>query len=228
REPRARTWLPGAPAPATWRGMRDHFSRGAGTLNRSRSYDASTLLKEARMRLSTALVALPVIALTAVPMVVAAETTRTLRAELSPDALGHFVVENLAGTMRVVPGTGPTVVAVATLHAEDDDRAKAMTIEQVTGKQGVPTLRVIYPIEHGDTIRYPGKGSVKGALERMFGGSSTTTEYGGQRVKISDGHGILMYADVEVQVPRHLVDATFRNVVGLIEGHDLDGKILFD
>ena len=48
-----------------------------------------TLLKEERMRLSAALVALPVIALTAVPMAAAAETTRTVRADLSPDALGH-------------------------------------------------------------------------------------------------------------------------------------------
>jgi len=180
------------------------------------------------MRRSSALLALPFVGLMAAPPAAAAEATRTVRAELSRDALGHFVVENLAGTMRVVPGTGPTVVAVATLHAEDDDRAKAMAIEQVTGKLGVPTLRVIYPIDHGDTIRYPGPGAVKGTLARMFGGSSTTTEYAGRRVKISDGHGILMYADVEVQVPRHLVDATFRNVVGLLEGHDLDGKILFD
>ena len=180
------------------------------------------------MRLSTALVALPVIALTAVPMVVAAETTRTLRAELSPDALGHFVVENLAGTMRVVPGSGPSVVAVATIHAEDDDLAKAMKVEQVAGKLGVPTLRVIYPLDRGNTIRYPGRGSDAGILGKLFGDFNSSMEYDGQRVKVSGNHGVLLYADVEVQVPRHLENATFRNLVGLLEGHDVEGKILFD
>jgi len=123
-----------------------------------------TLFKEERMRLSAALLTLPVLALTAAPMAVAAETTRTVRAELSPDALGHFVVENLAGTMRVVPGSGPSVVAVATIHAEDDDLAKAMRVEQVAGKLGVPTLRVIYPLDRESTIRYPGRGSNSGII----------------------------------------------------------------
>src|SRR2546425_3021195 len=99
------------------------------------------------MRLSAALLALPVLALTAVPMAVAAETTRTARAELSSDAIGHFAVENLAGTMRVVPGSGPAVVVVATIHAENDDLAEAMKLEQGAGKLGVPTLRVIYPLD---------------------------------------------------------------------------------
>src|SRR5213596_2837220 len=58
-------------------------------------------------------------------------------------------------TMRGVPGSGPSVVAVATIHAEDDDLAKAMKVEQVAGKLGVPTLRVIYPLDRGNTIRYP-------------------------------------------------------------------------
>ena len=124
-------------------------------------------------------------------MVVAAETTRTLRAELSPDALGHFVVENLAGTMRVVPGSGPSVVAVATIHAEDDDLAKAMKVEQVAGKLGVPTLRVIYPLDRGNTIRYPGRGSDAGILGKLFGDFNSSMEYDGQRVKVSSNHGVL-------------------------------------
>src|SRR2546425_11996826 len=91
------------------------------------------------MRLSAALLALPVVALTSVPMAVAAETTRSVRAELSPDALGHFVVENLAGTMRVVPGSGPSVVAAATIHAQDDDLAKTKKVEQDARQLRVPT-----------------------------------------------------------------------------------------
>ena len=182
------------------------------------------------MRLKTALLALPVIALVAVGPEVSAETTRTLRVELSADAINHFAVENLAGAMRVAPGSGPSVVAVATVHAENDDLANAMKFEQVAGKTGVPTLRMRYPLDREGTIRYPGSGSgSRGVLESILGGSSTRIEYDGHKVKISDGQGVLLYADIEVQVPRRrLSDATFRNLVGPLEGHDVEGTILFD
>ena len=180
------------------------------------------------MRLSAALLTFPLIGLLAAAPAASAETTRTARVELSSGALGHFAVENLAGTMRVGPGSGPSVVAVATIHAENDDLANAMKFEQVTGKLGVPTLRVIYPLDSEDTIRYPGRGSEPGIMGKLFGGFNTTTEYDGHRVKVSGSRGVLLYADVEVQVPRHLDNATFRNLVGFLEGHDLEGKILFD
>jgi hypothetical protein len=157
-----------------------------------------------------------------------AETTRTVRAELSADALQRFAVENLAGAMRVTAGTGRTVVAVATVHAESDELAKGVTFEQVPGKTGVPTLRVRYPLDREDVLRYPGRGKGAGVLGEMFGGSSTNAEYDGHRVKVSDTRGVLLYADVEVQVPRHLDDATFRNLVGSLEAKGLEGTIRFD
>jgi len=180
------------------------------------------------MRLKAAALALPVIVLVATAPGITAEVTRTLRVELSPDALQHFAVENLAGTMRVTTGTVRTVVAVATVHAESDDLAKAVTFEQVMGKTGVPTLRVRYPLDSERTLRYPGRGSRGDLLGSIFGGSSTSAEYDDHRVKISDTKGVLLYADVEVQVPRHLADATFRNLVGFLEAKDLEGKIRFD
>ncbi|MEK7799927.1 MAG: DUF4097 family beta strand repeat-containing protein, partial [Acidobacteriota bacterium] len=65
--------------------------------------------------------------------------------------------------------------------------------------------------------------------ESIFGGSSTRIDYDGHKVKISDTQGVLLYADIEVQVPRQrLSDATFRNHVGPLEGHDVEGKIRFD
>ena len=182
------------------------------------------------MRLPAALLALPVIALAVPAPEISAATTRTLRVELPADAAGLFAIENLAGTMRVAPGPGPAVVAVATIHAENDDLANAMKFERVAGKQGVPTLRVRYPLDREGTIRYPGGGSGGcGVLESLFGGSSSRTEYDGHKVKISDSQGVLLYADVDVQVPRQrLADATFRNHVGPLEGHDVGGKITFD
>ncbi len=181
------------------------------------------------MRLSSALLALPVIALAVPAPEISAETTRTLRVELSAEAIGRFAIENLAGVMRVTPGSGPAVVAIATIHAENDDLANAMKFEQVAGKLGVPTLRVRYPLDREGTIRYPGSGPDSGGLlNKMFGGYGSSTEYDGHKVRISGSNGVLLYADIEVQVPKKLADATFRNHVGLLEGHDVEGKIVFD
>jgi len=161
----------------------------------------------------------------------AAETTRTLKLELSASAGARFVVENLAGTMRVVPGAGDKVTATATIHAEDAEAAAAMEFVQVVGEEGSPTLRVVYPLSRYGKIRYPGEESDEGFgsfVSDLFGGSNTTTKYAGEKVRISTSSGTLLYADVEVQLPRHSVEAIFRNLVGKLSGENLDGKIKFD
>ncbi len=165
--------------------------------------------------------------LAALPLpLLAADHTATLRLELDPR--GRFAVENLAGTMTVVPTGGSRVVAVATVHAESDALLRSLRFEQVKGDHGVPTLRVIYPIDDHDTFRYPGSGEGGGFLSRMFGGgSNTTTKYAGRRVRVSGDRGVTLYADVEVQVPAR-ADATFRNVVGRITAERLEGKLSFD
>src|SRR5882672_418147 len=182
------------------------------------------------MRLSPAVLALSVLALALPAPDVSAETTRTIRLELPAEDAGHFAVENLAGTMRVAPGTGPVLVAIATIHAEDDDLANAMKFERVLDERGVPTLRVRYPLDREGTIRYPARGTRDlGIVGGFFGGSSTRTEYDEHKVKVSESQGVLLYADVEVQVPRQpLAHATFKNHVGPLEGHDVEGKIVFD
>ena len=159
----------------------------------------------------------------------AGEFTRTLRVELSADVTRPFAVENLAGTMRVVSGSGETVVAVATVHAEIDAHADAMRFEKVTGEDGMPTLRVRYPLDEIGTIRYPRGGGDGGWLSRLFSGSNwTSTRYDGARVKVRSGKGDLLYADVEVQLPRRVVEATFRNHVGLLRGENIEGTLTFD
>ncbi len=88
-----------------------------------------------------------------------------------------------------------------------------------------------YPYARSTKFRYPG---APGAAEeppwwvRAFGGSSTSTEYDGHRVKVSGDAGVLAYADLEIQLPRGSITAVFRNLVGRIEGRDVEGSLLFD
>lgn len=145
-----------------------------------------------------------------------AEVTRTLRAELSGSPAADFAVENLAGTMKVTAADIATAEVVATVHAESARLADAVEILQVRGKGGVPTLRVIYPVAGGRTIRYP------------HGGGSSTVEYDGSRIKVRRDSGKEVWADVEVRVPRTKVNGTFRNFVGFLDAEGITGTILLD
>lgn len=170
---------------------------------------------------------LVLLAATTAPLV-AGEATRTIRVELSPQGSAPFAVENLAGTMRVVAGTGSKVVAVATITSESKALADKMRFEQVTGEKGLPTLRVIYPLGSHDTLRYRQSGSDGGGfLEDVFGGHSTV-EYAGKTVRVSGSSGIAIHADVEVQIPEKGTRGTFRNLVGKISASGLSGDLVFD
>ena len=167
--------------------------------------------------------------------VAAAETTRTLRAQLSGDPTAPFVVENLAGAMRVVAGDGDAVVAVATVHADDAALADAMRFEQVRDENGVPALRVIYPLDRERTIRYDMRdgdrhhGRGHHGLEWLFGSwGGSEVKYDDRRVRVSSNSGALLYADVEVTVPRRALSATFKNHVGAISADRIEGRILLD
>src|SRR5262245_2538293 len=159
----------------------------------------------------------------------AAEATRTERLELSPAGTGPFVVENLAGTMRVVAGSGSKVIAVATLHAESQALLDKMQFRQVTGEKGRPTLRVEYPIGARETVRFPQSpdGESGGILGHFFGGTSTV-KYAGHTVKVSSSDGTLLFAEIEVQLPAKDVNGTFRNLIGRISGDGVHGSLVFD
>jgi hypothetical protein len=153
-----------------------------------------------------------------------AEVTKTLRAEMDAPS-GLYAVENLAGTMKVVPGASPNVVAVATVHAENEEMLGTVRLDEVRGKRGEPVLRVEYPLDRHKTYRYPRNASGHSFL---FGGSSNSTvEYAGKKVKVSSSEGVLLWVDVEVQVPAGH-EGAFRNAVGAIRAHGLDGKLTFD
>ncbi len=171
-----------------------------------------------------ALVIVPVLGL-ALAGPVRAEVTKTLRVQLSGDAGRPFAVENLAGTMRVTPGSEDAVVAVATVHGDSDALASSIRFEQVTNEKGVPTLRVRYPVDRHDSFRYPPAGS-GGFWDSFFGGSRI--KYDGVRVSVSGSRGVGLWADVEVRVPKRVVTGTFTNHVGTITAEGLEGKIRLD
>ena len=177
------------------------------------------------MRLAS-LSATAVLALAA--SVASAETTKTLRAELTADATRPFRVEYLAGRMVVRQGSGPRVVVTATVHGEDQRTADLMKLQEVRdSKTGHPTLRMIYPLAQTTSYRYSREGAGSGSFwERMFSGR-TNTSYDGERVTVSGGSGLLLYADLVVEIPRG-ASGTFRNAVGPIDGSSVEGTLKFD
>jgi hypothetical protein len=143
-----------------------------------------------------------------------AEVTKTVR--LSQDASRPFAVENLAGAMKVVPGSGSAAEVVATLHAESTAILEAMSFELTTDERGRPALRVRYP-ESETRFRYPHEG-----------GGSSNMKYDGRRVRVSRDSGVLAYADLEVRLPKDVDEAKLKNGVGSINGSGVSGGLKFD
>ena len=156
------------------------------------------------------------------------EVTRTLQARLGSADVGHYAVENLAGAMRVTAGTGDSVEATVTVHAESSELASLIRLERVTGEKREPTLRVRYPVDRYTDYRYPGGNDDGGLLLGLFSGGSTDTKYEGRHVRVSAHRGVLLYADVEVRVPRRSPRALFRNAAGPIDGRGIEGDLRFD
>lgn len=179
------------------------------------------------MRRRSILLSVLILGLVAAAPLLAAETTRTLTVELS-DPSSPFAVENLAGRMTVVAGSGRSVVAVATVHAESAALADSVSFEEVEGKGGIATLRVRYPLDEYGRIKYSDSGRGNGFTGLFGGNSNTSTRYDGYKVKVSSGSGVEVWADVEVQVPSSGIEAKFKNVVGRVTAADIDGTLSFD
>ena len=161
----------------------------------------------------------------AAPPASAAEVTKTLNAEIAGGSA--WAVENLAGVMTVVPGGGAGVTISATVHAESEELAGSIRIEQVSGPKGVPTLRVRYPVGNHQTYRYPKlSGEHSSSLMNWFGGG-TQIDYDGQRVKITGSGGSLLYVDLEVQVPAKAAAGVLINHVGKIDAKGVQGDLHF-
>ncbi len=147
---------------------------------------------------------------------VAADTvTRTIHATLPFTTGAPVAVENLAGTMTVTAAEVDAVEVTAVVHAESARLAEAVALRHVTGKGGVPTLRVIYPLTWASPIYYPD-------------GSAGGVEYDGRRVRVSHERGREVWAEVTVRVPRQGVHGSFRNAVGTLDASGVAGTVLLD
>jgi putative adhesin len=163
------------------------------------------------------------------PCLAEAEVTKTLKVPYAGDPTKPFAIENLAGTMKVSVGSSDQVVVIATVHAESQDLADLMRLEAVTTEKGVPALRMRYPLDRHETIRYASS-DAEGHKQGWWSGrhGHSNLKYDGHRVKVSGSKGVLLYADLDVQVPRKAIEATFRNHVGSLDGEGLEGTIRFD
>jgi hypothetical protein len=143
----------------------------------------------------------------------AAEVTKTLT--LTQDATRPFAVENLAGSMRILAGSGSQAEVTATLHAESAAVLDAMGFERATDEKGRPSLRVRYP-ENERRFRYP------------HSGGHSEAKYDGRRVKVTRDSGVLAYAELEVRLPKDVAEAWLRQVVGAMQGTGVSGTLRFD
>ena len=117
------------------------------------------------------------------------DVERTLRAEIPDAGRAAFAVENLVGTMRVVPGSGETATIVATVHAENDALAGSVRLEKTSGEGGTTTFHVQYP-DSERTLRYPrhgGDGDGSWSIELFSWGDGT--RYQGHNYRIARNRG---------------------------------------
>jgi len=147
-----------------------------------------------------------------------AEATRDLEASLPVPPGGYFAVENLAGTLRVVPAPGQEVRVRAAVHAESEELAASATLARVAGKDGVPTLRVEYPLDRHREYRYPPRGP----------GRDNGIHFDGRRVSVSGDRGVLLYADLVVEVPASAAGGRLATRAGAIEAVRLEGRFTLD
>jgi DUF4097 and DUF4098 domain-containing protein YvlB len=168
------------------------------------------------------------LALSLVPVTAAnAEVTRTVHAELTPAEAAHFNIENLAGSIRVSAGPGEGVTVVAMVHAESDALADSLRFERRTWKRGEPVLRLSWPVGQHRSFRFPG-GPAESELHYADDGSTDGWDGGRHRVRVSRDAGVLLWAELDVRVPRRALEAGFYNRAGGVTASGVQGTLRFD
>ncbi|TMQ53524.1 MAG: DUF4097 domain-containing protein [Candidatus Eisenbacteria bacterium] len=126
-------------------------------------------------------------------------------------------IYNIAGGMRVLEGTGPSVRVEVLPGGRDGGR---LTVEETTVK-GLPALRVIYP-DSRIVYREYGFGPPNGISSDSYLG------YGGRRIHVSGrGPGLDAHADIQVFVP-HGKRVHLHLAVGRAWISDVQGDVTFE
>jgi hypothetical protein len=160
-----------------------------------------------------------------------AERQLTVERTLGPGA--SLVVENLLGSVRVVPSQvagsvriDARVVADAKTPEEAAALADAIRIESDTNG-GATRVHVVWPVERFTAFRPPQSG-VKGLISRwaspVIRGTSSV-EYDGRVVQVgADRKAAGLSVDLTVTLPYDL-STTIRQSAGSVEGRALRGRV---
>jgi hypothetical protein len=154
---------------------------------------------------------------------------------------GEVRLANLAGRIEIQRGTGRDVVVDATVHADfggAETQRQLQSLKWVRGldKKGREEWVLSYPVEKYRTYSYPAAKVEDSGMPELLSflnfniGSSTTTTYRGERVKVLSGRhssAPTLYADLRITLPANFRFA-FRNAIGPVRGGDLEGTLAID
>ena len=138
---------------------------------------------------------------------------------------GTVSLMNMLGHVTVVPADDGvlSIDSKIVAGAESDQAAQALAAKvklEISASDNSVTAVAHYPVDEYTSYYYP-RGTV------VFGMSTTSTEYEGERVRISDGNfgsGINLHTDFTVHVPKG-VSVTVDNKVGVIEANKVNGSL---
>lgn len=159
--------------------------------------------------------------------------TRTLVQTVPLPSGARIKVENLAGRMTVTQGTGPLVIT-ATIFAGGElapTLVRAITLTVHTAGSEV-TVDVKYPVdEYRDYLYAPPHTRGAPTDSRCFlgvicGVNHSRINYQGARVSVNTrgGHGVALYANVNIKLPAG-VTARLVNHVGTLVAHNLHNAL---
>lgn len=133
----------------------------------------------------------------------------------------EVAVYNLAGSVEIVPGSGPEVV-VQVMRGGGDAGRLDVGLQEVAGRQA---LVIRYP---DDRVVYPELGRGSRTQIRVRDDGTFFGDRGGSEVRITgSGDGMEAWADLRISVPRGQDLAVFQ-AVGETEMMDVEGTFLID
>jgi DUF4097 and DUF4098 domain-containing protein YvlB len=170
----------------------------------------------------------------------AAEQTRVLHQAFPAGA--EVRLANLAGRLDIVPGQGHEVVVDATIHGDADSAGETQRIlaqmkwVKSHDRKGREEWALSYPVEKYRSYSYPQDhekerdSELPAFLSFLNNWNQTMSTYRGERVRIytqKRSSVPVLYADLRIILPAGS-NVAVRNVVGAVQGGDLDGTLSVD